>query len=135
MQPEKPSKREGIDLDKYDPIKLRRRTMWSIAGLIEAWKNEVSFRTWFYINAVSGLAALFFELTTTETLVVVALGLLVMVAELFNTAFERLADLVEPEFNLAIKATKDCASAAVALTALAWAVCWGVILYRLFFLG
>jgi diacylglycerol kinase (ATP) len=43
----------------------------------------------------------------------------VIAAELFNTAIEALADLVQPQQNPVIRIVKDCAAAAVLVTSLA----------------
>ncbi len=52
---------------------------------------------------------------------------LVLSAELINTAIEELCDYVQPEHAPQIGATKDIASAAVALCSVAWV---GVLLYQ-----
>lgn len=48
--------------------------------------------------------------------VAVAIGL-VWVAEIFNTAFEHLCDVVQPEFHTSVKAAKDVAAGAVLVAA------------------
>lgn len=46
----------------------------------------------------------------------------VLAAEAINSAIEALADLVSPEYNAAIKKTKDLAAGAVLITAIAAAI-------------
>ena len=53
--------------------------------------------------------------------IVLAIGM-VLAAEAFNSAIEALADVVSPEYNEAIKRTKDLAAGAVLLLAIAAAV-------------
>ena len=59
---------------------------------------------------------------------ILALGLLVLAAELINTAIEEVVDHILPQPHPAAKKAKDCGSACVALAALAGGVAWAVIL-------
>ena len=53
---------------------------------------------------------------------------LVWMAELFNTAVEKICDLIEPNHNLVIKASKDMAAAGVLLAAL-FSVVVGLVIF------
>ncbi len=53
--------------------------------------------------------------------IVVAIGM-VWVAEIVNTAFEHLCDVVQPEFHVSVKAAKDVAAGAVLVAAVAAAI-------------
>ena len=53
---------------------------------------------------------------------------MVFAAELFNTAIEQLADVIDPEYNPKIKAIKDLAAGGVLITALGAAII-GIILF------
>jgi len=53
---------------------------------------------------------------------------LVWVAEIVNTAFEHLCDVVQPDFHVAVKAAKDVAAGAVLIAALA-AAAIGVLVF------
>lgn len=53
----------------------------------------------------------------------------VLAAEAVNSAVEALADFVSPEYNEAIKRTKDLAAGAVLLMAMAAAVVGGIIFF------
>ena len=59
---------------------------------------------------------------------ILALGLLVLAAELMNTGLEEVVDYLSTDQDPRAKKAKDCGSAAVALTALAGGVAWMVIL-------
>lgn len=67
-------------------------------------------------------------LTSMEWIVVVIAIGSVLAAEAVNSSIEALADLVSPEYNEAIKRTKDLAAGAVLLTAIAAAIV-GLILF------
>ena len=47
---------------------------------------------------------------------------LVWVAEIVNTAFEHLCDVVQPEFHISVKTAKDVAAGAVLVAAVAAAI-------------
>jgi diacylglycerol kinase (ATP) len=101
---------------------------WSWQGFRAAWATEKSLRQWTLANLLSAALALVLDLTTGERALILALGLLVMAAELANTAIEELADTVWPGPDPRAKKAKDCGSAAVALAALAAGVAWLVVL-------
>ena len=62
------------------------------------------------------------KLSATEWIAIaMAIGM-VLAAEAFNSAIEALADAVSPDYNEAIKRTKDLAAGAVLLLAIASAV-------------
>ncbi|MEL7114275.1 MAG: diacylglycerol kinase [Pseudomonadota bacterium] len=103
------------------------RCVWSWSGLCDAWVNEHSFRSWVWANVVSVALAVWLPLSAGERALILALGLLVLAAELFNTAIERAVDLVTTEQHPLAKQAKDAGSAGVALTAIATGVAWVVI--------
>ena len=113
--------------------RLRDRTVWSVAGLRHTWSSEYSFRSWVWANVVSGALALVLPLTAGETALIVSLGVLVLAAELFNTAIERVVDLVTKEQHPLAGQAKDAGSAGVMITAIAVGVAWVVVLCRLAF--
>lgn len=63
-----------------------------------------------------------------ELALILALGLLVLAAELINTCIETIVDHISPGKHPFAKKAKDCGSATVALTAIAGGVAWLVIL-------
>ncbi|EEE38599.1 Prokaryotic diacylglycerol kinase superfamily [Rhodobacteraceae bacterium KLH11] len=110
---------------------LRDRIRWSWQGLSATWREEYSFRAWVWANIASGGLALLLPLGTAERALIFALGVLVLVAELFNTAIERAVDHTSTDRNVLAGQAKDAASAAVALTAIAAGVAWAFALFGL----
>ncbi|MEQ9695780.1 diacylglycerol kinase [Shimia sp. SDUM112013] len=111
--------------------RLRLRVIWSWAGARLAWKEEHSFRTWVWANLVSATLALWLPLETGERALILALGVLVLAAELVNTAIERAVDYISEDHHPLAGQAKDAGSAAVALTAIAAGVAWLVVLWGL----
>lgn len=108
--------------------RLGRTARWSWEGWRAAWADEKSLRQWTALNALSIVLALLLPLGAGERALIIALGLLILVAELANTAIEELVDEVLPDPHPRAKKIKDCASAAVAVTAIAGGLAWLVIL-------
>lgn len=111
--------------------RLKDRTIWSWAGLAITWREEYSFRVWVWANAISATLALWLPLSSGERALILVLGILVLVAELFNTAIERAVDHTSTEHHPLAGQAKDAASAGVALTAVAAGVAWVVVLVGL----
>lgn len=102
--------------------------IWSVQGWRAAWASEKSLRQWTLVNLLSATLAFTLDLTSGERALIVALGLVVLAAELLNTAIEEVVDLVSPGPHPRAGKTKDCGSAGVALAALAGGAAWVVIL-------
>lgn len=68
------------------------------------------------------VAGVFLGLSPMEWIAVSIVIGAVLAAEAINSAIEALADLVSPEYNAAIKKTKDLAAGAVLITAIAAAI-------------
>ncbi len=108
--------------------RFRNTCRWSWQGWTAAWATEKSLRQWTLVNILSAALALMLDLSTGERALILALGLLVLAAELANTAVESVVDLVSPEPSALARKAKDCGSACVALAALAGGLAWAVIL-------
>lgn len=107
--------------------RLGRKTRWSVQGWRAAWATQISLRQWTGVTAVSTVLALVLNLSAGERALI--LGLLLLAAELFNTAVEAAVDFVSTARDPRAAMARDCASAAVSLTALAGFVAWCAILW------
>lgn len=88
---------------------------YSLAGLATGLRLSLAFRqeTGVLVLLVILLAA--FGKPVTTWLIAVGAWLLVMMAELINTAIEEALNLITRDYNIAVKNAKDMASAAVFL--------------------
>ena len=114
-------------------LRLRNTLGWSIAGWRAAWASEKSLRQWAVANAVSAILTYLVPMTSGNRAAIIGFGLLVLAAELFNTAIEELTDMVSPGGDPRAGRAKDCASAAVMLTAFAAGAAWAVALLAAIF--
>lgn len=111
-----------------EALRIRSTALWSWQGWRAAWASEKSLRQWTVVNLLSAGLAFALDLSPAERALVLALGLLILVAELVNTAIEVTVDYISDAQDPRAGMAKDCGSAAVALTALADGVAWAVIL-------
>ncbi len=70
----------------------------------------------------------YFNLSGTDTALVLMASVAVLSAEIFNTAIERICDVIQPDFDKRIGFIKDISAGAVLLMA-AGAVVVGIIVY------
>ena len=104
--------------------RFKSRCVYSSAGLVLAWREEHSFRFWTYMNLLSASLSLSLPIPIVFRALIICLGLLVLAAECFNTAIERVVNHLSPGPHPLAKAAKDAGSAGVAVTAFTAGVAW-----------
>lgn len=102
--------------------KRLRSFAYAFNGIRLLIQNEPN--AWIHCAAAIGAVALGFvlQISRLEWITIVVVIGMVLAAEAVNSSIEALADLVSPEYNEAIKRTKDLAAGAVLLVAIAAAV-------------
>jgi diacylglycerol kinase (ATP) len=108
--------------------RLQNTARWSWQGWASAWVREKSLRQWAIVNLGSAALAFMLDLTAGERALILALGLMVLVMELVNTAIEETVDYISEAHDPRAGRAKDAGSAAVAVAAIAGGVAWVVIL-------
>ncbi len=98
-----------------NPAHLYRATCHSLAGLAHAFRTEQAFRHEVLLLPLLGAALALTDKGIDDWLIVMGGWLIVMLAELLNSAVEKAFDLISRERNEHIKAGKDMASAAIFL--------------------
>lgn len=116
------------DFLRAEARRLANTVIWSWQGWAAAWATEKTLRQWTLINAASAALAFSLDLSGAERAVILGLGLMILAAELMNTAIEEVVDYLSTEIDPRAKKAKDCGSAAVAVTAIAGGLAWLVIL-------
>lgn len=113
----------------YDFITGRiRGGGYAIKGAWFLIKKEPSIQVQLCIAIAVTLAGFYFDITPTEWMCqVLAIGL-VMAAEGLNTATEKIADFVHPDYHSKIGEIKDVAAGAVFFAALV-AIIVGILIY------
>ncbi|MCQ4270871.1 diacylglycerol kinase [Pseudomonas kuykendallii] len=103
-------------------------TGYSLAGLRAAFRGEAAFRQLVLLNLVLIPLSLVFSVSRGERAMLIAVCLLALIVELFNSAIEAVVDRISLERHPLSRDAKDMGSAAqfVALTMIA--VVWALIL-------
>lgn len=95
---------------------------YALQGLRYTLVTQHNFR----IHLLAAMAAiglgLFWQISADDWRWVVVAIAIVLAAELINTSFERLCDVVQPELHASVKAAKDVAAGAVLIVSIAAAV-------------
>lgn len=111
------------------PRQLLRALTWSIKGLRAAWRHEASFRLEAYTSAILFPLGLWLGRGPIEKALLCGSLVLVLAAEMLNSAIEAVVDKASPEFHELAGRAKDMGSAAVLLLMFNVALWWGLVLW------
>ena len=101
---------------------------FAFSGLKQAFSQEVHLKLHAIITLLTIGLGLFFDVSRTDWLFLFLAITLVICLEMFNSALEKLCDLVMPEQHIKIKYIKDVAAGAV-LVACLFAVVVAVLVF------
>lgn len=96
-------------------------------GIRTVFRTEWNFRIHFGIFALILIAGFSFRISPGEWLAVILSAGLVLMAEVFNTALEYLADAVHPEADRGVGMAKDAAAGGVLIAAVAAALVGAIV--------
>ena len=102
--------------------------IWSMQGLRAGWRHEASFRLEALLAVVMIPLGLWLGHGPLEKVLLVAPALMVLSAELLNSAIEAVVDKVSPEFSEMAGRVKDMGSAAVFMLMMLFVLAWVLIL-------
>ncbi len=109
------------------PIGIWRATVWSIQGLRAAWAVESSFRLEVYLFALLAPLAWWLGGSAVERILLIGCLLLVMAAELLNSAIEAVIERYGAEHHELAGRAKDMGSAAVFVLMMNVLLVWGLL--------
>lgn len=101
---------------------------YSLDGLSAAFKGEAAFRQLVLLNVVLLPLAFWLDVSPVERALMVAVGLLSLIVELFNSAVEAAIDRISLDRHPLSKNAKDMGSAAQFVSLSLIALVWGIIL-------
>ena len=105
---------------------------YSWSGLRQAWQHEAAFRQELLLLLPMLPAAIWLGQTAAERALLVLSCLLVLTAELLNSAIEAVVDRASPERHPLAGRAKDMGSAAVFMALLQVLVVWGLLAWQRF---
>lgn len=104
-------------------------TGYSVAGFKAAFVNEAAFRQIVLLNITLIPMTFFLNVTQAEQAIMVAVCLLAIIVELFNSAIEAVVDRVSLEKHDLSKNAKDMGSAAQFIALSIIVITWSIILF------
>ncbi len=110
------------------PGRIWRAFLWSMQGLRAAWRHESSFRLEAYLFVLAAPLGLWLGQTAVERVLLVGSLLLVLSAELLNSAIEAVIERYGPEHHELAGRAKDMGSAAVFVLMMNVLLVWGLLL-------
>jgi diacylglycerol kinase len=113
--------------DKFSVKNRIKSFSFAFKGIITLLKREHNARIHLGATLSATILGLLLKINTTEWISIVIVIGLVILTELFNSAIERLADLVEPNWNDLIGQVKDYSAGAVLISAIISIIVGGLI--------
>lgn len=111
-------------------VRLKNAFFYSIDGIKAAFVNEQAFRQITLLNVVLIPIACLLNVTPAERALMIAVVMLALIIELFNSAIEAVVDRISLELHPLSKRAKDMGSAAQLIGLAIIAVVWGIILLQ-----
>jgi diacylglycerol kinase (ATP) len=98
-------------------------------GLVEVFKKETSFKLEIFFFVILSVIAVCLPYPFWAKLILIGSMLLPLIAELLNSAVERVVDMVTSEYHELAKYAKDAAAAAVMLSLIFSGFVWTAVLF------
>lgn len=99
-------------------------------GVLYAFSTEKNIRVHLLIFMLALITAFYFDISKVEFLIILLISAVTFSLELINTAIERLADKVSPEFDIQIGIVKDVMAGAVLVSSIFSLIIGGVIFFN-----
>ena len=113
---------------KQEYKKIINSFKYAIEGLVSSFKTERNMKIHIMAMIIVIALGIFMKLNKIEWCIITIAIVMVISAELFNTAIETVVDMVSPQKNPQAKLVKDIAAAAVLVLAIGAAVI-GIIIF------
>lgn len=112
---------------RMDFRKLVRSFFFAFMGVRHVFRTEQNMRCHVLVAILVGIAAILFRVAIWEWIVLILCIGLVMAAECFNSAVERLADRITKEEHYLIQLAKDAAAGGVLMISLVSALIGAIV--------
>lgn len=98
--------------------KLINSFKYAIEGIVSSFKTERNMKIHIFIMILVIIAGIILKISALDWIILVIMFALVISAELFNTTFETVVDMITKERNEKAKLAKDIAAGAVLVLAI-----------------
>jgi len=113
---------------------LYRNGMYAVEGFMDIVKNETSFKWQLLMLSVFGVIAWVLPISFGYSALLFVSLFLPVLAEVANSAIERVVDLVTQDYHILAKQAKDAGATLVLLSLIVTALVWGFTLMSAFHL-
>ena len=103
---------------------LYKNGMYAVEGFIDIVKNETSFKWQLFMLLVMGVAAWVLPVSFVHSSILFISLFIPVLAEVANSAIERVVDLVTNEYHILAKQAKDAGATLVLLSLLVTMMVW-----------
>ncbi len=103
---------DGFIKGRLRSIKFAAKGMWILLT------TEDSIKAQFFVVLLTVIAGFYFDISTTEWMIQLLTIGLVLVAESLNTAVEKIADFIHPDYHKKIGFIKDIAAGSAGFAAI-----------------
>lgn len=103
---------------------LFKNTTYALAGLVDVTKHESSFKLQLLLFAVMSVVAWVLPIETAYKFILNISLFIPILAELANSAVERVVDLVTKEYHILAKQAKDAGAAMVLISLVTTGAVW-----------
>ncbi len=107
---------------------LFRNGMYAVEGFIDIVKNETSFKWQMLMFAVLGTVAWFLPISFGYASILFLSLFIPILAEVTNSAIERVVDLVTSDYHILAKQAKDAGATLVLLSLIVMVLIWSAVL-------
>src|SRR3989344_5278497 len=108
--------------------KIHHSFKFAFNGIVQALRDNRNLRIHVFIGILVFILSFVLGLTKIEKIVVMVMIMLVISAEMINTALEEMTDLITEEHKQEAKAAKDVAAGMVLVTAIG-AIIVGIVIF------
>ncbi|RKG31685.1 diacylglycerol kinase [Acinetobacter guerrae] len=109
--------------------RILNATSYSISGFKTAFKLEAAFRQIILLNIILLIVNLSLDFSPVERILLIGVGFIAIIVELFNSAIEAVVDRISLEKHELSKNAKDMGSAAQFVALNLIAITWLIILW------
>ena len=110
-------------------LTFKSSVLCAVRGLFKGISSERNIKIQILISAIIIFIALLLEISRGYLITIIIVCFLIIILELFNRGFEKLIDLISPEYNKEFGRVKDIMAGVVLLTFIMAAVVSFLILY------
>lgn len=107
---------------------LFRNGMYAVEGFIDIVKNETSFKWQLFMLFVMGIVAWNLPISFSQSSILFLSLFIPILAEVANSAIERVVDLVTKEYHILAKQAKDVGATMVLVSLVLTALIWCAVL-------